>query len=395
MKIYLVGGAVRDQLLGHPVKERDWLVIESSPEELERLGYRRVGRDFPVFLHPESHEEYALPRGNSGEHVTLEQDLARRDLTINAIAIGPDGELIDPCGGQDDLHRKILRHTPAFRQDPIRVLRLIRLAARYHHLDFQIAAETLQLVQTMVTSGELNTLVPERAFAEINKSLEDDHPAEFFRLLQQMGVLAPVMPELDRLFGVPQPEQHHPEIDSGIHSLLVLEQACHLSSEPLVRFAALLHDLGKGTTPRERWPRHIGHEKRGVKLAEALAQRLRIPNEWRDLAILACRYHLHCHRALEMRPDTILKTLQGMDALRRPERFEQFIAVCSADVRGRPGMEAHPYPQANFMRAARDAAAAVDGGKLSGELTAGEDIVTRLKQARIRAISDVKRGYSE
>ncbi len=393
MKIYLVGGAVRDQLLGRTVSERDWLATETSPEELERLGYRRVGKDFPVFLHPKTHEEYALPRGDAGEDVTVEQDLSRRDLTINAMALAPDGELIDPCGGQEDLKQRQLRHTPAFRQDPIRVLRLARLAARYHHLDFQIAAETLQLVQEMVTAGELDDLVPERLCAEIAKALDEDHPSEFFRLLQQTGVLARIMPELDRLFGVPQPEKYHPEIDSGIHSLLVLEQACRLSSEPAVRFAALLHDLGKGTTPKEMLPRHIGHEERGVKLVETLAKRLQISNEWRDLAILTCRYHMHCHRALEMRPTTILRSLLALDALRRPERFEQFLAACTADARGSPGDEERPYPQADFMRAARDAAAAVDGGKLSDGLKDSDKIAERIRAARVAAIKDIRQGW--
>ncbi len=393
MKIYLVGGAVRDQLLGRRVKERDWLATETSAEELEQLGYRRVGKDFPVFLHPETHEEYALPRGDSGEEVTVEQDLARRDLTINAMAIAPDGTLIDPCGGQEDLHNRLLRHTPAFRQDPIRVLRLARLAARYHPLGFQIATETLQLVQEMVAAGELDDLVPERLFAEVNKALEEDLPAEFFRLLQQTRVLARTMPELDRLFGVPQPEKYHPEIDSGIHTLLVLKQACRLSSEPATRFAALMHDLGKGTTPMEMLPRHIGHEERGVKLVEAVARRLQIPNEWRDLASLTCRYHMHSHRALEMRPGTVLKSLLALDALRRPQRFEQFLDACMADARGSPGAEQRPYPQADFMRAARDAAAAVDGSALSDGLKDGDKIAERIRGARLQAIKDLKQQW--
>jgi tRNA nucleotidyltransferase (CCA-adding enzyme) len=311
------------------------------------------------------------------------------------MALAPDGQLIDPCGGQKDLKQQLLRHTPAFRQDPIRVLRLARLAARYHPLGFRIAEETIQLVEEMIASGELDDLVPERLFAEIAKALQDDHPAEFFRLLQQTGTLARIMPELDRLFGVPQPEKYHPEIDSGIHSLLTLEQACFLSKKPEVRFAALLHDLGKGTTPKEEWPRHIGHEERGVKLVKALAARLQIPNEWRDLAMLTSRYHMHCHRALEMRPGTVLKCLKALDALRRPERFEQFLAACKADGRGSPGDEKRPYPEADFLRAARDAAAAVDGAKLSSELADGDKIAERIWQARVAAIKVIKQTWEK
>ncbi len=396
MKIYLVGGAVRDRLLGRPESERDWLVIGAAPEQLLALGYRRVGRDFPVFLHPETHEEHALPRHGRGEEsaqpATLEEDLARRDLTINAMALGPEGELIDPCGGRRDLEQRILRHTPAFEEDPLRVLRLARFAARFQPLGFRVAEETCALAGAMAKRGELDRLVPERVFAEISRALEEEQAPEFFRVLRECGALTPVLPELDRLFGVPQPERHHPEIDSGLHSLQVLEQACRFSREPEVRFAALLHDLGKGTTPKNEWPRHIAHEKRGVPIIEALCARLRIPNRWRELATLTARYHLDVHRAKELRPTTLLKLLEALDAVRRPERFEQFLLVCRADRLGRPGREERPYPQADYLRTARAAAAAVDSRVIAKELD-GRQIEEQLRRARLEAISEVARRF--
>lgn len=392
MKSYLVGGAVRDQLLGLPVTERDWLVTEVTPKQLKMLGYQQVGRDFPVFLHPKTKEEYALPRtdrNNQAEGTaSVEEDLARRDLSINAMALDPEGGLIDPCGGRHDLDQRLLRHIPAFSEDPIRVLRLARFAARYHSLGFRIADETYALTHAMAQRGELDNLVPERCCAELTKALTEQQPDIFFRELRNCGALAVIIPELDRLFGIPQPEKYHPEIDSGIHSLLTLEQAARLSPDPQVRYAAILHDLGKGTTPKEEWPRHIGHESRGVSLVDAVSRRLRVPDEWRRLAQHVARFHLDCHRAMELRPKTILKLLQQVDALRRPDRFERMLLACHADLLGRPGWERTPYPQAELLRAAREAATSIDAGALTQGMTDGKEIAATLDKARQQAIGD-------
>jgi tRNA nucleotidyltransferase (CCA-adding enzyme) len=397
MKIYLVGGAVRDRLLGLEATERDWLITDASPQELQQLGYRQVGKDFPIYLHPETHEEYALPRGpapaGASGSTLVEADLERRDLTINAMALGPDGELLDPCGGQQDLQDRILRHTPAFTEDPVRVLRLARFAARFQDLGFRVAPETRELVKTMVTRGELDNLVPERVFAELNRVLEGDNASCFFQVLRECNALAPLLPELDCLFGIPQPKAYHPEIDSGVHSLLVLEQASLLSGEAEVRFAALLHDLGKCTSPEQDWPRHFDHERRGVPLVDSLCPRLRIPNHWRELAVLACRHHLKCHRALELRPGTLLKLLLELDALRRPKRFRRLLLACEADMRGRKGFEQRPYPQAEFLIEVREAAAGIDGGALSKDLQPGEKIEDRIERERLATISEVRRHY--
>lgn len=392
MKIYLVGGAVRDQLLGLPVSERDWLVTGASEQELLRLGYRQVGKEFPVFLHPQSHEEYALPRGGRDDDA-LAADLQRRDLTINAMAMDDEGKLIDPCGGRMDLEQRILRHTPAFRDDPIRLLRLARFQARYHTLGFRIAEETLDLCRQMVTEGDLEGLVPERVFAEIARALEGEYPTEFFHALRECNALAVILPELERLFGIPQPPEHHPEIDSGLHSLLVLEQACRLSAEPEVRFAALLHDLGKGVTPPEKWPRHIAHEERGVALIESLCDRLRVPNRWRELAVIASRYHLRCHRALEMRDVTLQKMLAALDALRRPERFEQLLLICEADMRGRTGFEERVYPQAGFLRGLLAAMEKLDVGAVAAACAKKADIPEAIRRAQRQAIADFRKSY--
>lgn len=399
MKIYLVGGAVRDLLLGLPVTEQDWLATDTTPEALQAQGFRQVGKDFPVFLHPKSHEEYALPRRSRSDPgsgpVSIEEDLARRDLTINALAQGPDGEIIDPCGGQADLEQRILRHTPHFREDPIRVLRLARFAARYHPLGFRIAPETQELVREMASSGELDDLVAERAWGEISRALGEDAAPVFFQTLREMGALQPILPELERLFGVPQPKKHHPEIDTGIHTMMVLEQACHLSPDPQVRFAALVHDLGKGTTPKEILPRHIGHEKRGAALVRELCQRLRIPNAWRDLALLVARHHGKAHCAFELRSSTLLRLLTESDALRRPERFEQFLLACEADVRGRTGLEQRPYPQADYLRAVFEAATGIDTQAICRNEPNSSRIPLQLARARLRAITLVKREWQE
>jgi tRNA nucleotidyltransferase (CCA-adding enzyme) len=369
MDIYLVGGAVRDELLGLAVRERDWVVVGSTPNELEAQGFRQVGKDFPVFLHPRSHEEYALARTERktapGYHgfetrfspdVTLDEDLQRRDLTINAMAKRPDGTIIDPYGGMRDLAARILRHvSPAFAEDPVRILRLARFAARYAHLGFTVAPETMALMQQMVIDGEATALVAERVWAETEKALAEPSPVTYFAVLRESGALGVIFPELDRLYGVPQPERWHPEIDTGLHVMLVLGSAAALSKEPRVRFAALMHDLGKGTTPKSEWPKHHGHEARGAKIVDALCARLRIPNDFRDLAIIVAREHGNVHRAMEMRADTILALIERCDGVRRPERFREAMVACMADARGRTGFEQVSYPQADFLNQALDA----------------------------------------
>jgi tRNA nucleotidyltransferase (CCA-adding enzyme) len=401
MQVYLVGGAVRDALLGLTVKERDWVVVGGTREELLRLNYREVGRDFPVFLHPETHEEHALARlerkvgpgyrGFSvdfGPEVTLEEDLARRDLTINAIAQSADGTLVDPFGGRRDLSARVLRHvSAAFVEDPVRVLRVARFAARFAPLGFQVAPETLALMRAMVERGEIHALVPERVWQETEKALREPKAAEFFKVLRECGALQPVYPEIDALFGVPQPAQWHPEIDTGVHTLMVLEQAALLSSDPLVRFAALVHDLGKATTPRDEWPSHRGHEERSVSLIEALSLRLRLPGEYRDLGVIVARYHGIVHRAFELKPKTILEFLERADAFRRPERFAQALLACEADSRGRTGLETVPYPQREYLQAARAAAAAIKPSPEEIATLAGEKIAQRVHQRRVEAIA--------
>ena len=400
MQIYLVGGAVRDALLGVPVRERDWVVVGARPEDLERAGYKRVGRDFPVFLHPTTREEHALARterktgpGYRGfethysPDVTLEEDLRRRDLTINAMARDAAGALIDPYGGARDLAARTLRHvSAAFAEDPVRILRVARFAARYAPLGFTVAPETLALMRAMVANGEAAALVPERVWAETAKALAEPAPEAFLAVLHETGALAVVFPELERLFGVPQPPRWHPEIDTGVHLELVLAAAARLSSEPRVRFAALVHDLGKGTTPPADWPKHVGHEERGVRLIAALAERLRIPGEFRELALLVARHHGLCHRALELRASTVLEFLEHSDALRRPERFGEFLLACEADMRGRTGFADHPYPQAEFLRRALAAAQAVELDAAERAGLDGAAIGARLKAARLAAL---------
>jgi tRNA nucleotidyltransferase (CCA-adding enzyme) len=404
MQVYLVGGAVRDALLGVAVKERDWVVVGATREELLRLKYREVGRDFPVFLHPETHEEYALARLERkvsagyrgfavefGPEVTLAEDLARRDLTINAIAQSADGTLLDPYGGRRDLEARVLRHvSPAFVEDPVRVLRLARFAARFAPLGFQVAPETLQLMRAMVERREVDALVAERIWRETEKALREPKAAEFFRVLRACGALQPIYPEIDALFGVPQPAQWHPEIDTGLHTLMVLDQAALLSPQPMVRFAALVHDLGKGTTPREEWPSHRGHEERSVSLIEALAARLRLPGEYRDLSVIVARYHGIVHRAFELRPKTILEFMERADAFRRPERFAQALLACEADSRGRTGLESAPYPQREYLQAARDAAAAIKPSPEEIAAHTGTEIAARLHRRREQAIAELQ-----
>jgi len=396
MEIYLVGGAVRDKLLGLAVKDRDWVVVGATPEEMTTRGYKMVGADFPVFLHPETKEEYALARTErksgrgykgftvyAGPDVTLEQDLARRDLTINAMAEDASGRLIDPYNGATDLKRGILRHVaPTFAEDPLRVLRVARFAARF---GYPVAHETQALMRTLVESGEMETLVAERVWSELERALGEKQPVRFIEVLRECGALQRLLPELDALFGVPQPPEHHPEIDTGVHVLMVLAQATRLSADARVRFAALLHDLGKGTTPPTQWPKHQGHEQHSVALVHAVCERLRVPNEFRDQAVLAARYHTHCHRAAELRDDTLLETLEALDAFRRPDRVEAFVLACEADARGRTGCEERPYPQADIFRRAFAAARAVDTGAIAAGRN-GPEIGTAIRTARISAI---------
>ncbi len=409
MEIFLVGGAVRDELLGLPVRERDWVVVGATPGELLAQGFRQVGKDFPVFLHPVTHEEYALARTERktapGYHgfqvhataeITLQQDLERRDLTINAMARDAEGRLIDPYQGRRDLEERWLRHvSPAFAEDPVRVLRVARLSARYAGLGFRVAPATLELMRAMVADGEVDALVPERVWAETVRALGEPWPERFIETLRECGALARIFPEIDRLFGVPQPARYHPEIDTGQHLLLSLQQAARLGAEPPVRFAVLVHDLGKGATPPADWPRHIGHEARGGHLAQTLCQRLRVPNEYRDLGMVTARYHTYCHRALELRPRTLLKTLQALDAFRKPQRFEQFLLACEADARGRLGLEDDPYPQAARFRTAYQAATAVATTSLLEQGLRGAALGEAIRRARLRAIGAAVRQQPE
>ena len=403
MKTFLVGGAVRDKLLGLPVKDRDFVVVGATPEEMVRLGFRPVGADFPVFLHPQSKEEYALARterksgrGYKGftvyaaPDVPLEDDLRRRDLTINAMAEDEQGNLIDPFGGARDLRDGILRHvSPAFAEDPVRILRVARFAARYAARGFRVAPETIGLMRDIVQAGEVDYLVPERIWAEFERALAEDRPSRFFEVLRDCGALARLFPEIELLFGVPQPERYHPEVDTGLHSLLVLDQAARLSPDARVRFAALMHDMGKGSSPSQDWPRHLGHEERGAEQIMAFCQRLRAPNDYRDLAVLAARFHARCHRLDELRPGTVLQTLEALDAFRRPERVEQFVLACEADFRGRPGYEERSYPQAERFARAFAAARAVDQAEAAAKGGSGEDIALRIREQRIAAIKRV------
>lgn len=373
MQTYLVGGAVRDALLGLTVKDKDWVVIGATPQQMLDLGYSQVGSDFPVFLHPKTKQEFALARTerksgpgytgftcHSAPDVTLEQDLMRRDLTINAIAQADDGTLFDPYKGQQDLVNKQLRHvSPAFVEDPLRVLRVARFAARFAYLGFTVAPETLALMQDMVVAGELSTLTPERVWKEWEKSLSSENPDVFLKVLRQCGALGIIMPEIDALFGVPQPEKWHPEIDSGLHTLLVAEQAAKISTDMTIRFAAQVHDLGKALTPPEEWPSHKMHCQTGLDAIKVLCQRLRVPNEYRDTALMVCAQHTKIHHAEELRPTTFIKIFDQIDAWRKPERVEQLALSCRADVRGRTGCEQEAYPQGDILLAAFAAAQAV------------------------------------
>ncbi len=405
MQVYLVGGAVRDELLGRAATERDWVVVGATPAELEAQGFLPVGRDFPVFLHPRTREEYALARlerkvapGYRGfvtefsPDVSLEQDLARRDLTINAMARAADGTLIDPWGGRADLDARVLRHvSPAFTEDPVRILRVARFAARFAPLGFSVAPETLGLMRRMVESGEADALVPERVWKETERALGEPSPASFVEVLRACGALRVVMPELDAVFGVPQRADFHPEVDTGRHVLLALQLAAARNAPVAVRFALLAHDLGKAATPPAQLPSHVGHEAAGRAPIESLCARLRVPGEFRELALLCARLHTMIHRALELRPGTILALLEQADAFRRPERFDQLLEACECDARGRLGLQDRAYPQRERLAAARDAAAAITLSAEERSGLAGPQFGARLRERRLAAIATLDR----
>ncbi len=406
MQVYAVGGAIRDELLGKPSQDRDYVVVGATPAEMEAAGYRPVGKDFPVFLHPRTQEEYALARterktamGYKGfafycePDVTLEDDLVRRDLTINAMARAVDadgnltGPVIDPHGGQRDLAARLFRHvSDAFAEDPVRILRLARFAARFH--DFNVAAETMRLMREMVAAGEVDALVPERVWQELARGLMEARPSRMFEVLRECGALARLLPELERLWGVPQRADFHPEVDTGVHVMMVIDCAAALDAPLPVRFAALVHDLGKGTTPEDVLPRHIGHELRSVRLLEEVCARLRVPNECRDLAVVVAREHGNIHRSLEFSAAAVVRLLERCDALRKPARFAQALQACEADKRGRKGFEHSEYPQAARLLAAREAAASVDAGAIA---RACADDVAQIKDrvhaARVAAVA--------
>lgn len=404
MEVYLVGGAVRDRLLGRPVHERDWVVVGARPEELERDGFVPVGREFPVFLHPQTHEEYALARlerkvglGYKGfttqfaPDVTLEEDLKRRDLTINAMAETLSGEVIDPYGGRRDLEARLLRHvSAAFVEDPVRILRVARFAARYADLGFQVAEDTVALMKRMTESGEVDALVPERVWQETERALGETRPDVFFETLRSCGALAKIFPELDALYGIPQPPRWHPEIDTGVHVMLVVRYAARIGAPTVVRFAALLHDLGKALSPREKWPSHHGHEEAGVPLIDELCNRLKVPNSYRELATLTARHHASVHRAGELRPNTLLKLLETLDAFRRPDRFSELLLACESDARGRTGLEDKPYPQSDYLQRARAAAAAITLTEEERQSLKGPFLGERLREKRLAAVTAVK-----
>ncbi len=399
-KIYCVGGAVRDKLLGLPVQDRDWVVVGSTPEQMEARGFKPVGSDFPVFLHPETHEEYALARterkvaqGYKGftvyalPDVTIEQDLLRRDFTVNAIAQDADGNLTDPYGGQADLKAGVLRHvSEAFAEDPVRILRAARFVARF---GFSIAPETLTLMRAMVDNGEVDALVAERVWQELARGLMEKHPSRFFTTLRECGALKKILPEVDALFGVPQPEKHHPEIDCGIHVMLVLDDAAKYGHTLEVRFAALTHDLGKATTPADILPRHIGHELRSVDLLKGMCVRLRVPGDCRDLGLLVAKHHGNVHRAKELRPDTIVKLFDNCDLWRKPERFAQLLQACESDAHGRTGHENDDYPQSGYLQRCAQAAQAVNSGEIARACADKNLIAEKIREARIVAVEQV------
>ena len=404
MEVYLVGGAVRDEQLGLPVKEQDWCVVGAAPDELLSEGYRQIGKHFPVFLHPETNEEYALARTErktaAGYHgftfhtspdVTLEEDLSRRDLTINAMAKDANGNLSDPFNGRADLQHRILRHvSSSFSEDPVRILRTAKFNARFADLGFVLADETLDLMSKMVSDGEADALQADRIWQETEAALAGLNPHLYFQTLRHCGALAIIFPEIDALFGVPQPPKWHPEIDCGLHTLMALEQSAKLSEDFSVRFAALVHDLGKATTAVKALPSHTGHERRSVKLIKDMSKRLPIPRNCRELGILVAEYHKHCHRAFELRPSILLKLFKNIDAFRRPDRFQKFLLACEADARGRTGFEDSPYPQAAYLEAARNEATLVNAKQIADTNIDGAAIGVAIDKMRIKAIKKVK-----
>ena len=404
MRVFLVGGAVRDQLLRLEIKDRDFVVLNSTPETMLKKGYTQVGKDFPVFLHPTTREEYALARTErkqgigyagfscyAGQDVTLEEDLARRDLTINAIAQADDGQLIDPYHGQQDLKDKVLRHiSPAFSEDPLRVLRVARFAARFAHFGFKVAAETMQLMTRLSNSGELQSLSAERIWIETEKALTTDNPQTYFQVLRDCHALAVLFPEIDRLFGIPAPKRWHPEIDTGIHTLMVLQQACLLSDSVAFRFACLVHDLGKGLTPEAEWPSHKGHGLRGLAVIKAFCKRLKVPNDCRDLALLVSEHHTHIHSAFELKASTMVGIMDKCDAWRKPQRFQQMLQCCIADSKGRTGFELLPYPTADYMWEAFQAALNSNVQTLIEQGFQGVEIKQQLTTQRIMLVQAYK-----
>ena len=403
MQVYLVGGAVRDHLLGHPYHEKDYVVVGATPEQLLAQGFQPVGKDFPVFLHPETKDEYALARterkSGHGYHgfefhtdpsVTLEQDLIRRDLTINAMAMDNDGNVYDPYGGQQDLCNKVLRHvSDAFVEDPLRVLRIARFAARYHALGFVVAPETLLLMQELAESGELDALTPERVWKETSRALMEAHADVYFETLRTCGALKVLFPELDALFGIPQRPEYHPEIDCGVHTMMSLQQACRANYSLDVRFAVLLHDLGKALTPADELPRHIMHEERGIRPVTEVCDRLRVPTNTKQLALAVCKEHLKCHQALSLKPGTLWRLLQRLDVLRRPERVEAFVQACECDSRGRLGLEDREYPQSAYILKVMDVVRNIKAQDLPADIK-GPDIGEMLIERRIKAIEQLK-----
>lgn len=407
MKTYLVGGAVRDQLLGYPSTENDWVVVGGSPEQMIDLGYSPVGQDFPVFINPKTGEEYALARterksghGYQGftfytaPDITLEEDLIRRDLTINAMAQDSDGTLVDPYGGQRDLRAKVLRHiSDAFVEDPLRVLRVARFAARYHHLGFTVADETMTLMTELVASGELKHLVAERVWKETDRALCERSPDIYIQVLRDCGALQILLPEVEKLFGIPQRADYHPEVDTGIHTLMSLQQAVKLSNSGKIRFSVLVHDLGKGITPDNVLPSHKGHEARGLPLVKDVCDRFKVPNEYRQLAMVVTEFHLLCHKAFELRPETILKLLKGLGALKSEDRLNEFLLCCEADARGRTGFEDRDYPSSDYLRRAREVAVQTDISDLVATGISGAEIGQQLSQRQIGALSELKQNY--
>lgn len=402
MEIYLVGGAVRDSLLGLPVRDKDWVVVGGNAKQMKEQGYLQVGKGFPVFLHPETKQEYALARTerkvgtgylgfefDASEFVTLEQDLLRRDLTINAIAKSDDGQIIDPYNGRQDIQDRVLRHvSPAFAEDPLRVLRVAKFAARFASLGFTVAPETLQLMNDIAQSGEIDSLVKERVWQEIEQAMGSPAPDAFVRVLRDCDALKSILPEVDQLFGVPQPVKYHPEVDTGLHTLLSLQQAAKLSSDPVVRYASLVHDVGKAATNKADWPSHHGHETLGLALQADISKRLHVPNEFSQVAALVCQHHTKLHRIKELRPSTLLELIEALDGFRRPERVQKFLLACEADARGRTGLEGADYPQNEYLTKILGELSQLDVGALIKEAKP-ENTQEFVRQSRLSLLSDI------